>query len=63
MLRVKVKELDAKLGKRSFGDKGEWAQALAVLQQEGVLTHTVETDTITLRHAVGGHDGGGRVSQ
>ena len=24
MLRVKVKALDAKLGKRSFGDKDEW---------------------------------------
>ena len=48
MLRVKVVALDAKLGKRSFRDKDEWAQALAVLQQEGVLTHVVESDTITL---------------
>ena len=31
-----------------FCDKEEWAQALAVLQQEGVLTRAVETDTITL---------------
>ena len=52
MLRVKVKALDAKLGKRSFGDKDEWAQALAVLQQEGVLTHAVDTDTITLSVAI-----------
>ena len=43
--------LTAKLGKRSFGDKGEWAQALAVLQQEGVLTHIVDSDTITLPDA------------
>ena len=48
MLRYKVKALDAKLGKRSFGDKGEWAQALALLQQEGVLTHAVDTDTVML---------------
>ena len=48
MLRVKVKALDAKLGKRSFGDKDEWAQALAALQQEGALTYAVDTNTITL---------------
>ena len=51
MLRAKVKALDAKLGKRSFGDKEEWKQALAGLQQEGVLTHTVDSDTITLSDA------------
>ena len=31
--------------------KDEWAQALAVLQQEGVLTHATDTDTITLSDA------------
>ena len=33
---------------RSFGDKKEFTEALAELQQEGVLTHAVDTDTITL---------------
>ena len=48
MLRAKVKTLDAKLGKRSFADREEWKGLLAELQQEGVLTHVVATDTITL---------------
>ena len=48
MLRAKVKALDAKLGKRSFGDREEWNRALAELQQEGLLTHVVDADTITL---------------
>ena len=52
MLRAKVKTLDAKLGKRSFGAKDEWTQALGELQKEGVLTHTAATDTITLPDAV-----------
>ena len=52
MLRAKVKTLDAKLGKRSFGAKDEWTQALGELQKEGVLTHTAATDTITLPAAV-----------
>ena len=34
MLRAKVRALDAKLGKRSFGDKREWQEALEGLQQE-----------------------------
>ena len=52
MLRAKVKALDVKLGKRGFGDKDEWTQALRELQNEGMLTHAATTDMITLPGAV-----------
>ena len=48
---MKVKELDKKLGKRSFGDKDEWKAALGRLATAGVLTYIEASDSIVLRAA------------
>ena len=46
MLRAAVRKFDKTT--RDFGDKDEWKAVLKGLQQDGVLTYSEASDTITL---------------